>query len=442
MQNPHENAIAQLDKVAELLRPQYNENERFTAAVEQLKTPAAFHENVLEITMDDGSTRKFTAFRSQHNNARGPYKGGIRYHQNVSAEEVIALSTWMTWKCAVTGIPYGGGKGGIIVDPSELSEAELQRLTRAYARFAAPFIGAWVDVPAPDVNTNGQIMAWMIDEYEQFLSEQAGEVGIQENPVAAFTGKPLGLGGSEGRDEATGLGGYFVLEEVFEKLKGKYEWQRKSDVRIAVQGFGNVGYWFAKHAYDAGFQVVAVSDSRGAILVDGSIHPEKVLECKKSKGELAECLCTEDGCSIDHGRTITNEELLELDVDILVPAALENVINAENAAQVKAKVVLEMANGPTTPEADQILKDKGILLIPDVLANAGGVTVSYFEWAQNLHGYYWSRDEVVEKLKPLMVAAFADMWQQMETNSVDGRMAAYMSAVKKVIDAMMLRGRV
>jgi len=447
MNSPHVNAIHQLEKVAKNLRSEYSENAEsveseaaFDAAIERLKTPDFVHKTELEIKMDDGSSKKFTAFRCQHDNARGPYKGGIRFHQNVSEDEVKALATWMTWKCAVVGIPYGGSKGGVVVDPADLSRAELQRLSRAYARFVAPHIGAWVDVPAPDVNTDSQIMAWMMDEYQNVLSENGGSG--RENPAAAFTGKPIGLGGSEGRDEATGLGGFYVLEELFEKVKAKYGWQRKSDVRIAVQGFGNVGYWFAKHAYDAGYQIVAVSDSRGAIFMDGSIHPEKVLQCKKEKGRMTECFCTEAGCDINHGKTLTNDELLELEVDVLVPAALENVLTAQNAAKVKAKIILEMANGPTTPEADKIFHDKNILLIPDVLANAGGVTVSYFEWVQNLHGYYWTRDEIVAKLRPLMISAFADMWRQMETNKIDGRTAAYMSAVKKVVDAMILRGRV
>lgn len=456
MNNPHDNAVAQLDKVASLLKTQYREKDRFTAAIEQLKQPEHFHETKLSVKMDDGSQRKFTAYRAQHNNARGPYKGGIRFHPGVSEDEVKALSTWMTWKCAVTGIPYGGAKGGVAVDPAELSQTELQRLSRAYARWAADFIGPWMDVPAPDINTNGQIMAWMVDEYEQVLAEWTGgnrsdeaksksgasPVPGQENPGAAFTGKPVGLGGSEGRDEATGLGGFFVLEEAYERLKDRFGWQRKGDVRIAVQGFGNVGYWFAKHAFEAGYQIVALSDSRGGIVTEEYFSPEKILECKQKSGKLGECLCTEEGCSLDHGKEISNDDLLALEVDFLVPAALENVLHAGNADAVKAKVVLEMANGPSTPDADAVFKQKDIILIPDVLANAGGVTVSYFEWVQNLSGYYWKRDEVVAKLQPLMVAAFDDMWQQMESEKVDGRMAAYMSAVKKVVDAMMLRGRV
>lgn len=438
MSNPNLNAIQQLESVAKKLRPTYAGNEiAFDEAIEKLKTPDVVHKTEIEIKMDDGSKKKFSAFRSQHSNARGPYKGGIRFHQNVNEDEVKALSMWMTWKCAVTGIPYGGAKGGVSVDPSKLSQAEMQRLSRAYARFIEPFVGAWVDVPAPDVNTNGQIIAWIMDEYQNILG---GRGNIYENPVAAFTGKPVILGGSEGRDEATGLGGFYVLEELFNRLKNKYGWERQSNVRIAIQGFGNVGYWFAKHAYDAGYRIVAVSDSRNAIFVDSSVYPEEVLKCKNEKGSISECLCTEDGCDVNHGKVISNEELLELDVDILVPAALENVLTEKNANKVKAKIVLEMANGPTTPQADKIFHEKGILLIPDVLSNAGGVTVSYFEWVQNLYGYSWSREEVVNKLRPIMVNAFNEMWKQIETNKSDGRTATYTGAVKKVVDAMILRG--
>ncbi len=431
--NQHQIAIKQLDQVVEQLRPAYkNQPEQFERAVELLKQPQQVMEAELEIEMDDGSQQKFTAFRAQHNNARGPYKGGIRFHPQVTREEVVALSTWMTWKCAVTGIPYGGAKGGIAVDPTQLSEQELQRLSRAYARFVAPQVGPWVDVPAPDMNTNGQIMAWMIDELQQL------QPTAQENLLAAFTGKPIELGGSQGREEATGLGGVFVLEKFMKKIGKK----RPQDVTIAVQGFGNVGYWFAYHADRLGYKIVAVSDSRGGIYVENGLDPAKTLECKRDHGQLGECHCDDQGCRLGKGQPLTNDELLELEVDVLVPAALENVINQENAAKLKAHAVLEMANGPTTPEADQILRDQKITLIPDVLANAGGVTTSYFEWVQNLQGYYWTHEEVVSKLQPLMETAFEQVWKIQEQYHVDGRTAAYMLAVKKVIDAMVLRGRV
>ncbi|HEX7017437.1 MAG TPA: Glu/Leu/Phe/Val dehydrogenase, partial [Patescibacteria group bacterium] len=343
MSNPHTNAITQLNQVADLLASQYLEKARFKAAIKKLAEPDRVIEGVLSVKMDDGSTQKFQAFRSQHDNARGPYKGGIRFHQNVSLAEVKALSTWMTWKCAVTGIPYGGGKGGVIVDPRQLSAGELQRLSRAYTQLIADQIGPWTDIPAPDVNTNGQIMAWMVDEYENIQSQKQN--AKNENPLATFTGKPLELGGSQGREEATGLGGVYVLEKVAEKLG----WHRPQDVTIAIQGFGNVGYWFAYHADKLGYKVVAVSGSQGGVYVEKGLNPEQTLACKEKNGTLAGCLCVEDTCDISLGQEISNQDLLELDVDVLVPSALENVITSENASRLKAKVIIEMANGPVTP---------------------------------------------------------------------------------------------
>lgn len=428
MQNPHAVSQKQLSQVAELLRPEYSDHsERFDRAIEILKEPATVLEGTLSIEMDDGSSRDFTAYRSQHDDSRGPYKGGIRFHQDVSLSEVKALSTWMTWKCSVTGIPYGGGKGGIIVDPKELSEAELQRLSRAYARFIAPEIGAWRDVPAPDVNTNGQIMAWMADEYQLWLNEQGV---VQENPLAAFTGKPISLGGSQGREEATGYGGVVVLDALAQK-KG---W-KPAETTIAIQGFGNVGYWFAYHAHQRGYRVVAVSDSRGGAYVESGFNPDDALKTKKADGSL-------ETFANAHGEYITNDALLELPVTVLVPAALEGVIHEKNAAEIQAQVVIEMANGPTTDTADEILHSNDVLVVPDVLANAGGVTTSYFEWVQNLHGYCWKRQEVIDKLEPLMQEAFEKMWKALENHETTGRMATYLQAVKQVVDAMMLRGRV
>jgi len=424
MKNPHANAVAQLEKVAQLLRKEYQGQEKsFDAIIDRLKEPDVVHQDKLAITMDDGSTQKFQAYRSQHNNARGPYKGGIRFHPNVSLDEVKALSTWMTWKCAVTGIPYGGGKGGVVVDPKKLSKKELEKLSRAYVDFLGDHIGAWVDVPAPDVNTTGEIMSWMVDQYQKNLSKKGL---IQENPLAAFTGKPIALGGSEGRSEATGLGGVMVLEKLVEKMG----FQNKNQVTIAVQGFGNVGYWFAKHASDRGYKVVAISDSKGGIFVEKGVNVKQALQYKKEQDSLPKL----------DAKTISNEELLELDVDILVPAALENVIHQDNATKIKAKAIIEMANGPLTPEADEILAKKGTILVPDILSNSGGVTVSYFEWVQNLQGYYWSHQEVITKLQPLMETAFAQMWAMKDKHKVDGRMATYMTAVKRVVDVMILRG--
>lgn len=419
--NPHQQSVRQLEQVAALLKDQYDDSQQFDRAIEQLKSPDRVIEGEIEVKMDDGQVKKFKAFRSQHNNARGPYKGGIRFHHDVSKEEVMALSTWMTWKCAVTNIPYGGSKGGVIVDPKKLSQTELQNLSRAYIEFIADYIGPWVDVPAPDVNTTPQIMAWMVDAYESYLRKNKRP--IQENSWATLTGKPLGLGGSAGRTEATGLGGFFVFEKLVEKLGLK----NKKEITIAIQGFGNVGYWFAYHAHQAGYRVVAVSDSKGGIYDKAGLDPVVTFKYKQEQGKLP-------------GQAITNQELLELDVDILVPAALENVITEDNAANIKAKAILELANGPTSPAADQILFDKKVVMVPDVLANAGGVTVSYFEWVQNLQGYYWTKAEVISKLQPLMEDAFEQMWHMKEKKQVSGRMATYMTAVKRVVDTMVLRG--
>jgi glutamate dehydrogenase/leucine dehydrogenase len=429
MSNPHLNAVKQLEQVAKLLLELYptKDQPKVAAAIEKLKEPDNVISGKLKIKMDDGSKKEFQAYRSQHNNARGPYKGGIRFHQDVSLEEVKALSTWMTWKCAVTGIPYGGGKGGVVVDPKKLSDTELQRVSRAYARLIAEHVGPWIDVPAPDVNTNGQIMAWMADEYDQVWRAKGA---LHANPLATFTGKPIALGGSQGREEATGLGGVYVLEKLVAELFPK---KKKADLTIAVQGFGNVGYWFAVHAHERGYKVVAVSDSKNGIHVPAGLDPQKTYTEKQKNKQLP------SGNGI---KQISNAELLELDADILVPAALENVITAQNAANVKAKVIIEMANGPITPEADAILEQKNVTLIPDILANAGGVSTSYFEWVQNLQGYSWTKEEVLAKLQPLMENAFQEMWQLKQEKSQPARMATYMIAVKRVIDTMILRGRV
>ncbi len=438
MSSAHQNAVAQLTAVAEVLRPSYQNTPGFDQIINQLKRPDRVLEGTLTIEMDDGSERDFQAFRSQHDNARGPYKGGIRFHQDVTKDEVMALSTWMTWKCAVTGIPYGGGKGGVVVDPRTLSTTELESLSRAYARFLGENIGPWIDVPAPDVNTTPQIMAWMVDEYQQMLFERGTQV---VNPLASFTGKPLVLGGSQGREEATGLGGVYILEELYAELHKAGTFASKSDVTIAIQGFGNVGYWFAHHATERGYTVVAVSDSRGGIFVADGLDPKNTLECKQKSGSIQQCACTAEGCDSKCGKQLSNEELLELEVDILVPAALENVITAENAPRIKARYILELANGPVTPEADVLLEKQKTVVIPDVLANAGGVTTSYFEWVQNLQGYYWSKEEVLSKLEPLMQRSFKEMWQNKTSLKLSARMATYVTAVKRVIDAHLIRGR-
>ncbi len=421
MSNPHAQAITQLHQVAGLIAKEYADQKRFTKALTQLETPDRVLEGKISITKDDGTKAEYQAYRSQHNNARGPYKGGIRFHQNVSKEEVMALSTWMTWKCAVTHIPYGGGKGGIIVDPKTLSQTEQEQLCRSYSRFVAENVGPWTDVPAPDVNTNGQHMAWMVDEWTKWYEQQVPVVGV--NPLATFTGKPLTMGGSQGRDEATGLGGVFVLEQLAQK-RG---WQPKQTT-VAIQGFGNVGYWFAYHAAKRGYTVVAVSGSKGGVYNTKGLDPAKLLAAKES------------GKGWDSfGEAITNDALLALDVTVLVPAALENALHKDNASKVKAKTIIEMANGPVTPEADEILAEMGVDVVPDVMANAGGVTTSYFEWVQNLQGYYWPKPEVLAKLEGAMTTAFGLILDQQAKLDVSFRMATYSLAVKKVVDAMLIR---
>jgi len=357
-----------------------------------------------------GKVLGYRAFRVQYNNARGPFKGGIRFHPNVNEDEMKALAFWMTVKCAVVGIPFGGSKGGVAVDTSGLSREELKRLSFAYADFITPYIGPWQDVPAPDVNTDGQIMAWMLEEYERKTSQQS---------PATFTGKPVELGGSQGRIEATGLGGVTVLKEY---LKSCPTSPRLRRVALAVQGFGNVGYWFAHFAQKEGFKVVAVSNSKGGIYYSKGLKIGKMADSFKPN--------------------ITNAELLALPVDVLVPAALENTLTKDNASAVRAKLVLEMANGPTTPEAEEILLKKGIDVLPDVLCNAGGVTVSYFEWAQNLSGYYWPKERVLAEEKKVLTTAFANIYRVVSQKKISYRQAAFILAVGRILEAMMLRGRI
>jgi len=409
MSSPFTNAQKQIDELAKHL-----EIDRRILA--KIKRPDRVLKANLKVKMDNGKTQIFKAFRSQHNNAKGPYKGGIRFHPNVSEDEVKALSTWMTWKCAVVGIPYGGGKGGVIVDPKKLSETELERLCRAYMRAFYKHFGSWLDVPAPDVNTSGKEMAWMLDEYQKL-------VGHLE--PGTITGKPLELGGSQGRTEATGLGGFYVLEQLA-RVKNL-----PKNTTVAIQGIGNVGYYFGYFANKAGYNVVAMSDSKGGVYSEAGLDPVKLLAYKEHHDSLA---------GFPGTKTISNEDLLELKVDVLVPAALENQITKENAPKIRAKYIIEMANGPVTPEADAILHQRKIVSLPDVLCNAGGVTVSYFEWVQNNMGYYWEKDEVFKKLKKIMDQAFMEVWEVYTKKKVNPRMAAYILAVDRVAQAMKLKG--
>ena len=385
---------------------------------ELLKEPQRVIEVNIPVKMDDGSIKIFKGFRSQHNDAVGPTKGGIRFHPNVSLEEVKALSIWMTFKCSVTGIPYGGGKGGIIVDPSELSKGELERLSRGYIDGIYKLIGEKVDVPAPDVNTNGQIMAWMVDEYNKLTGTSA---------IGTLTGKPVDFGGSKGRNEATGYGVAVTVREACKKMG-------IAEPRVAVQGFGNVGAFTVKNVQKLGGKVVAMCEwckEKGsyAIYDENGLDFQAMWDYKQANGNL-----------VGFAKEISIDEFWGADVDVVVPAALEKAIDVHQAELIKAKLVCEAANGPTTPEADEVLNRKGIVLTPDILTNAGGVTVSYFEWVQNLYGYYWGEKEVEEKEDIAMVDAFEALWKIKEEYNVTMREAAYMHSVKKVATAMKLRG--
>jgi glutamate dehydrogenase (NAD(P)+) len=369
------------------------------------------------VHMDDGSVLVFTGYRVQHNLGRGPAKGGIRYHQDVSLDEVKALAMWMTWKCAVVGIPYGGGKGGVIVDPKRLSQKELEALTRRYFTEIEVLVGPEKDIPAPDVNTNAQIMAWMMDTYSMHAGYTVPGV---------VTGKPISLGGSEGRNEATARGTVYCIIEAARHLGIEL-----SKARVAVQGFGNAGSIAARLIGDEGSTVVAVSDSTGGIHAPKGLDIAKVVAWKQEHGTVQGFPGTSD---------ISNAELLEVDCDILIPAALENQITANNAGNVKARLIAEAANGPTTPEADEILWKNSKFMIPDILCNAGGVTVSYFEWVQDLNRDHWSEKVVNEKLKEIMVKAFSETLAVARREQCYMRTAAYLVAVKRVADAMELRG--
>ncbi|MFJ7363044.1 Glu/Leu/Phe/Val dehydrogenase [Peribacillus frigoritolerans] len=383
---------------------------------ELLKEPLRMLTVRIPIKMDDNSTKIFTGYRAQHNDAVGPTKGGIRFHPEVDEEEVKALSMWMSLKCGIVNLPYGGGKGGIICDPRQMSIGELERLSRGYVRAISQIVGPTKDIPAPDVYTNSQIMAWMMDEYSR----------IREHDSPGFiTGKPLVLGGSHGREKATAQGVTICIEEAAKRkgieLKG---------ARIIVQGFGNAGSFLAKFMHDAGAKVIGISDAYGAIYKPEGLDIDYLLDKRDSFGTVTTLF--------DH--TITNQELLEQDCDILVPAAISNQITKENAHLIKAQIVVEAANGPTTLEATKILTERNVLLVPDVLASSGGVTVSYFEWVQNNQGYYWEDAEVQTKLKELLVHSFNQVYEMSETRKVDMRLAAYMVGVRKMAEASIFRG--
>jgi glutamate dehydrogenase len=383
---------------------------------ELLKEPIRMLTVRIPVKMDDGSTTIFTGYRAQHNDAVGPTKGGVRFHPNVSETEVKALSIWMSLKAGIVDLPYGGGKGGIICDPRTMSFRELERLSRGYVRAISQLVGPTKDIPAPDVFTNSQIMAWMMDEYSR----------IREFDSPGFiTGKPLVLGGSHGRETATAKGVTICIREAAAKRGIQLE-----GARVVVQGFGNAGSFLAKFMHDAGAKVIAISDAYGGLYDPEGLDIDYLLERRDSFGTVTKLFKD----------TITNQELLELDCDILVPAAIENQITEKNANQIKATIVVEAANGPTTLEATRILSERGVLLVPDVLASAGGVTVSYFEWVQNNQGYYWTEEEVEEKLEKVMVKSFDTVYTTAMNRKVNMRLAAYMVGVRKMAEASRFRG--
>ncbi|MEG9298179.1 Glu/Leu/Phe/Val dehydrogenase [Mangrovibacillus sp. Mu-81] len=383
---------------------------------ELLKEPIRMLTVRIPVRMDDGSIKVFTGYRAQHNDAVGPTKGGVRFHPEVDEEEVKALSMWMSLKCGIVDLPYGGGKGGIICDPRTMSFTELEKLSRGYVRAISQIVGPTKDIPAPDVYTNSQIMAWMMDEYSR----------LRENDSPGFiTGKPIVLGGSQGREKATAQGVTICIDQAAKKrgidIKG---------ARVVIQGFGNAGSFLAKFMHDAGAKVIAISDAHGALHDPAGLDIDYLLDRRDSFGTVTTLF----------ENTISNKELLELDCDILVPAAISNQITEKNVHDIKASIVVEAANGPTTLEATRILSERGILLVPDVLASAGGVTVSYFEWVQNNQGYYWSEAEVNEKLEAKLIDAFNNVYETSQNRRVNMRLAAYMVGARKMAEASRFRG--
>ena len=409
-ENPFELARQQLHKVADA----FGIDDQLVNVLQECKKAV---EVSIPTSMDDGSVRAFTGYRVTHNIARGPSKGGIRYHPDVTADEVKALAMWMTWKCSLMGLPFGGAKGGVVCDPKQMSRSELERMTRRYTSEIINEIGPEKDIPAPDVGTNAAVMAWMFDTYS--MNKGHSVLGV-------VTGKPLAIGGSLGREEATARGGVFCLESAVRK-----QGRSLDGLRVAVQGFGNVGSFFAKLVAELGAIVVAVSDSSGGRYNAKGVDVAAAFVHKQDGGSLSD---------LKGGDAITNEELLLLDCDVLAPCALEQVISEVNAARVKAKLIVEGANGPVTPAADEILEGNGTLVLPDVLANAGGVVVSYFEWVQGLQEYFWKEDEVNARLNEIVTRAFDETWATYEKRKSSMRMAAYGLAVQRVAEATITRG--
>ncbi|MGC2330465.1 MAG: Glu/Leu/Phe/Val dehydrogenase [Candidatus Acidiferrales bacterium] len=408
--NPHRIAQIQFDIAAEYLK--------LDAGLRQiLRTPKRVLEVSIPTKMDNGQVKVFTGYRVQHNVARGPAKGGIRYHPNVTVDEVKALATWMTWKCAAVNIPFGGGKGGVICDPKRMSKAELERMTRRYTSEILPLIGPEQDIPAPDVYTDAQTMAWIMDTYS--MTKGYSSLGV-------VTGKPVSIGGSEGRKEATARGVLVVVEEACKVKKVPLR-----GAAVAIQGFGNAGSMVAKLFAEKKARIVAISDSRGGVFNSRGIDPLKAMRYKERSGTVV---------GMPGTSRISNDDLLTMKCDILIPAALENAITLNNVDQIKAKIVAEAANGPTTPHADEALARKGIMLLPDILANAGGVTASYFEWVQDLQSFFWPLADVNLKLEALMRRAFLEVYESMRKHRTHMRTGAYVLAVGRVADATLVRG--
>ncbi len=412
--DPYENMLEVLGKAADKLGFSKDDYAALTVPERELTV-------AVPVKMDDGHMKVFAGYRVQHSSSRGPCKGGIRFHPDVEMQEVKALAAWMTFKCAVVNIPYGGAKGGVAVDPSKLSIDELCRLTRRYTAAILPLLGPERDIPAPDVGTNAQVMGWIMDTYSMFQGYAVPGV---------VTGKPLDLGGSLGRSEATGRGVFFIVKEIAAKMDIDL-----SKISIAVQGFGNVGGTAAKLLYENGCKVVAISDVSGGLFDPDGLDIADISEyVSKEPSHLIK------GYVKKGVKEISNTDLLKVQCDILIPAALENQITESIADEVKAKIIVEAANGPTTVEADRILEKKGVVLLPDILANAGGVVVSYFEWAQNLQKIFWDEDEINGMLEKIMVRSFNEVWEIKESSSVSVRMAAYMLALKRVVKAKKIRG--
>ncbi len=406
MKNPFENGMAQLDKAVSI-------KDFDSEFIKKLRQPNREIRVSIPVEMDNGTTKIFEGYRVEYNNALGPYKGGIRYHHDTEINEVKALAFWMAIKCAVANIPMGGGKGGITVDPKELSKKELEKLSRGWVGRLYDILGPHKDVPAPDVNTTPEIMSWMSDEFEKLSGDKTR---------ATFTGKPIDKGGSEGRGPATGLGGFYVFDSLRTQLG------LPDKCKVVVQGFGNVGNNAAQIFTEHGHTVVAISDSKSGIYNEKGLDIKKLTEYKKTTGSLS---------NFEGNKTITNEELLEIECDLLIPAAFENVITDVNAPNIKAKVILELANGPITPEADEILFKKNIAVIPDVLANSGGVTVSYFEWDQNLKGEHWNEKEVFDKLLPIMNDAAQQTYTKAQENKTHLRMGSFILALERIKEKML-----